>query len=143
MPTDPPTYISAYEAWLVAVAEARRCEDAALNAQAAEDAAAEQLRIATVEATCATLRKVKMDTPENQIARINDWLAEHEPDAYHGEGNTAAVVIDLLRRAAHSEDEWHNMMQIARGKLAHGRTVGNDWQKAALDAENFIIEMLE
>ena len=84
-----------------------------------------------------------MSTPEEQIARLNDWLAEHEPDAYHGEGDTAAVVIDLLRRAAYSEDEWRSMMRIVRGKLARGRTVGNDWQKAALEAENFIGEMLD
>lgn len=82
------------------------------------------------------------NTPENQLFRINDWLAEHQPDDYHMEKDTATVVIDLLRRAAQSEDEWRTQMQIVRGKLARGRTVGNDLQKAALDAENFIIEML-
>ena len=83
------------------------------------------------------------NTPENQLFRINDWLAAHMPDEYHMEKDTATVVIGLLREAARSEDEWRNEMRIVREKLARVRTVGNDWQKAALDAENFIIEMLD
>jgi len=84
-----------------------------------------------------------MSTPEEQIARLNDWLAEHEPDAYHGEGDTAAVVIDLLRRAAYSEDERRNEMRIVREKLAHIHKIGSSWSMATIEAENFISELLE
>jgi hypothetical protein len=45
-------------------------------------------------------------------------------------------------RAEYDADEMRNMLRIVRGKLASGRAVGNDWQQAALDAENFIIELL-
>ncbi len=35
-----------------------------------------------------------------------------------------------------------NTLRIVREKLARGRTVGNDWREAALDAENFIVGLL-
>jgi hypothetical protein len=41
-----------------------------------------------------------MTYPLDQLARLNDWLAEYEPDLYRGtpDLDTADVVIDLLNR---------------------------------------------
>jgi len=83
------------------------------------------------------------NTPENQLFRINDWLAAHMPDEYHMEKDTATVVIDLLREAARSEDEWRNEMRIVREKLARVHKIGSSWSMATIEAENFISELLE
>lgn len=45
-------------------------------------------------------------------------------------------------RAEYNASNLRNMLGIVRGKLARGRTTGNDWRKAALDAENFIAGLL-
>ncbi|NTU64905.1 MAG: hypothetical protein HGB05_16265, partial [Chloroflexi bacterium] len=36
------------------------------------------------------------DTPIDQFIKLNDWLAEHEPDAYHSDEDTATTIIALL-----------------------------------------------
>lgn len=45
-------------------------------------------------------------------------------------------------RAQYDAEELRRALRHVRGLLAGGRTVGHDWQKAALDAENFILNLL-
>lgn len=47
------------------------------------------------------------------------------------------------RRAEYSAVELERMLKQVRNMLGRGRTVGNDWRKAAQDAENFIIGLYE
>jgi hypothetical protein len=42
-------------------------------------------------------------------------------------------------RAEYYANELRNTLRIVREKLARGRTVGNAWRAAALEAENLII----
>ncbi len=49
----------------------------------------------------------------------------------------------LLDRVVQMEHIHHAQLQDIRQTLGRGRTVGRDWQKAALAAENMIISMLE
>lgn len=49
----------------------------------------------------------------------------------------------LLDRVVQLEHNQRAALQKIRAKLGSGRTVGRDWQKAALDAENMIIDLLE
>ena len=84
-----------------------------------------------------------MNHPLDQFAMLNDWLAEHEPDLYHSpESDTATDIINLLRRYQYDAEEMRKAFWHVRGLLAGGRTVGHDWQKAALNAENFILDLL-
>jgi hypothetical protein len=39
-----------------------------------------------------------IDKPLDQLSRLNDWLAEHEPDLYHTDADTATTIIGLLER---------------------------------------------
>jgi hypothetical protein len=36
------------------------------------------------------------DKPLCQLIRLTDWLAEHEPDLYHTDADTATTIIGLL-----------------------------------------------
>jgi hypothetical protein len=104
-----------------------------------------EARIVKIDLASFTLDSQYLDLTGNDgnvgIAEI-DAIVDMIAILPNGAGKEAKL-IDLLREAARSEEEWRNEMRIVREKLARGRTVGNDWQKAALDAENFIIEILE
>jgi len=54
-----------------------------------------------------------MTHPIDQIARLNDWLAEHEPDLYWGslDRDTADVVIDLLNQVAAKATAWDRTVE--------------------------------
>jgi|WetSurMetagenome_2_1015567.scaffolds.fasta_scaffold19916_5 hypothetical protein len=84
-----------------------------------------------------------MNHPLDQLAMLNDWLAEHEPDLYHSsESDTATDIINLLRRYQYDAEELRKALRHVQGLLGSGRIVGHDWQQAALNAENFIIDLL-
>ena len=82
--------------------------------------------------------------PLDQLAMLNDWLAEHEPDLYHTpESDTATDIINLLRRYQYDAEELRRALDHVRGLLANGRTVGHDHTAWALAAENFLIDLLQ
>lgn len=49
----------------------------------------------------------------------------------------------LLERVVQMEHDHLDQLRKIRATLAKGRTVGRDYEKAALDAENMILDMLD
>ena len=77
--------------------------------------------------------------PLDQLAMLNDWLAEHEPDLYHTpESDTATDIINLLRRYQYDAEELRRALDHVRGLLANGRTVGHDHMAWALISSSML-----
>jgi len=69
------------------------------------------------------------------------------PSCFH-KATDAEIYGCLIRptpaelQAEYDANELRNMLKIVWGKLARGRRVGANWRQGALDAENFIIDLI-
>jgi hypothetical protein len=77
------------------------------------------------------------DKPLDQLVRLNDWLAEHEPDAYHTDADTATTIIGLLERlriAEASFESCNRARRLAEDEVERLRSI----EEKALEQSEYI-----